>query len=163
VLRLALALLRRTRAEYEAKHRPAVLARAEALFLDWTGDEYRGFDRLSESGLQGVITSADEKPVPLAGLSRGTAEQLYLAMRFALVEHLATQQEPLPIVMDDVLVNFDPERAQRVARTIEKIAAERQVIYLTCHAEVALQPTRTIVLGRNVEVAGVTEHVPAAG
>jgi uncharacterized protein YhaN len=84
-------------------------------------------------------------------------------MRFALVEHLATQQEPLPIVMDDVLVNFDPERAQRVARTIETIAAERQVIYLTCHAEVALQPTRTIVLGRNVEVVSVTEHAPAAG
>jgi uncharacterized protein YhaN len=163
VLRTGLALLRRTRAEYEAKHRPAVLARAETLFLDWTGDEYRGFDRLSETGLQGIVARADDKVVPLAGLSRGTAEQLYLAMRFALVEHLATQQEPLPIIMDDVLVNFDPERAQRVARTIEKVAAERQVIYLTCHAEVAIQPTRTIVLGRNVEVASVTEHAPAAG
>ena len=41
---------------------------------------------------------------------------------------------------------------ETLLRAIEKVAAERQVIYLTCHAEVALTPTRTIVLGRNVEV-----------
>lgn len=157
VLRTAIALLRRTRAEYEAKHRPAVLARAEALFCEWTAGEYSGFANLAETGLTGVVSEVDGKVVPLAGLSRGTAEQLYLAMRIALVEHLATQQEPLPLVMDDVLVNFDPERAQRVARSIEKVAAERQVIYLTCHAEVVLKPTRTIVLGRNVEVVQVIE------
>ncbi len=143
VLRTAAELLVQTRAAYEAKHRPAVLSRAETLFVEWTGEEYSGFDRLAESGLVGVVSASDGKSVPLVGLSRGTAEQLYLAMRFALVEHLATQQEPLPLVMDDVLVNFDPERAERVARTIEQVATERQVIYLTCHAEVALRPTRT--------------------
>ena len=59
--------------------------------------------------------------------------------------------------MDDVLVNFDPDRAQRVARTIEEVSRSRQVIYLTCHREVAIQPTRTIDLGRNVEVLAVAE------
>ena len=54
--------------------------------------------------------------------------------------------------MDDVLVNFDPKRAQRVARTIEDVARTRQVIYLTCHQEVALTPSRTLELGPNVEV-----------
>jgi uncharacterized protein YhaN len=152
VLRTALELLRETRSEYEERHRPAVLARAETLFMEWTAGEYSGFDRLSESGLEAVVSASDGKRVPLAGLSRGTAEQLYLAMRIALVEHLATRQEPLPLVMDDVLVNFDPTRAQRVARTIEDVARTRQVIYLTCHREVALRPTRTLELGPNVEV-----------
>ena len=157
VLRTATELLRTTRRSYEAKHRPAVLARAESLFVDWTAGEYTGFDRLSESGLDAVVGATDGKRVPLTGLSRGTAEQLYLAMRIALVEHLATQQEPLPLVMDDVLVNFDPDRAQRVARTIEEVAAGRQVIYLTCHRDVALRPHRTIELGRDVEVRAVVD------
>ena len=97
VLRTALELLRRTRIEYEAKHRPAVLARAESLFLAWTDGEYGGFDRLSESGLEAVVSASDGKRVPLAGLSRGTAEQLYLAMRIALVEHLGTCRSPFPL------------------------------------------------------------------
>ena len=157
VLRTAEELLRTTRRSYEAKHRPAVLARAESLFVAWTAGEYSGFDRLSESGLVAVVGATDGKRVPLAGLSRGTAEQLYLAMRIALVEHLATQQEPLPLVMDDVLVNFDPDRARRVARTIEEVAAGRQVIYLTCHREVALRPERTIDLGQDVQVRSVVD------
>lgn len=157
ILRVASELLQATRSHYEAKHRPAVLARAEQLFVAWIGGEYSGFDHLSESGLDAVIRADDGKRVPLAGLSRGTAEQLYLAMRIALVEHLATQQESLPLVMDDVLVNFDPERAPRVARSIEEISRTRQVIYLTCHKEVEVAADRIINVGSNVEVLSMID------
>ncbi|MEO8273420.1 MAG: hypothetical protein ABI620_05100 [Chloroflexota bacterium] len=160
VRRIAGELLRSTRGHYEAKHRPAVLARAEALFLAWTDGEYSGFDRLSASGLDAVIRADDGKRVPVTGLSRGTGEQLYLAMRVALVEHLATQQEPLPLVMDDVLVNFDPDRAPRVARSIEEISRSRQVVYLTCHRDVLIRADRTIEVGGNVEVRSVVDLTP---
>ncbi len=73
-----------------------------------------------------------------ANLSGGTAQQLYLAVRFGLVEHFAETAEPLPIVMDDILVNFDPERAQLTARSIERLAESQQVIYFTCHQETPL-------------------------
>jgi uncharacterized protein YhaN len=39
---------------------------------------------------------------------------------------------PLPFVMDDVLVNFDPERTQRMAEVLASIAAEHQVLLFTC-------------------------------
>lgn len=162
VRRIAAELLRATRGHYEAKHRPAVLARAEALFVAWTDGEYSGFDRLSESGLDAVVRADDGKRVPVSGLSRGTGEQLYLAMRVALVEHLATQQESLPLVMDDVLVNFDPDRAPRVARSIEEISSTRQVIYLTCHNEVLISPNRTIEVGGNVEVRSTLDATPTS-
>lgn len=162
VRRIAAELLRATRGHYEAKHRPAVLARAEALFVAWTDGEYSGFDRLSESGLDAVVRADDGKRVPVSGLSRGTGEQLYLAMRVALVEHLATQQESLPLVMDDVLVNFDPDRAPRVARSIEEISSTRQVIYLTCHNEVLIRPNRTIEVGGNVEVRSTLDATPTS-
>ena len=162
VRRIAAELLRATRGHYEAKHRPAVLARAEVLFVAWTDGEYSGFDRLSESGLDAVIRADDGKRVPVSGLSRGTGEQLYLAMRVALVEHLATQQESLPLVMDDVLVNFDPDRTPRVAKSIEEISKTRQVIYLTCHKDVVIRPDRIVELGGNVDVRSMVDGTPTS-
>ena len=76
----------------------------------------------------------------IAGLSRGTSEQLYLALRFGLVEHFVeTSGEPLPIVMDDILVNFDDERATRAARSIEELSKTCQIIYFTCHPTTPLR------------------------
>ena len=44
-----------------------------------------------------------------------------------------TSEEPLPIVMDDILVNFDDDRAARAARSIEALSRICQIIYFTCH------------------------------
>jgi uncharacterized protein YhaN len=66
-------------------------------------------------------------------LSRGTSEQLYLALRFGLIEEFARHGEPLPVVMDDILVNFDADRAARAASAIRDLASRHQVLYFTCH------------------------------
>jgi uncharacterized protein YhaN len=95
-------------------------------------------------------------------LSTGTQQQLYLAMRLAYVtvQNRAPGAEPLPLIMDEVLVNFDPERAQRTAELILDVARENQVLVFTCHPE-------TVVLFRNlkpdVPVVAVTDGrlVPA--
>ncbi len=70
-------------------------------------------------------------------LSRGTAEQLYLALRFGLIEQFARTAEPLPVVMDDILVNFDPQRAARAAGAIRDLARRHQVLFFTCHHAMA--------------------------
>jgi uncharacterized protein YhaN len=88
----------------------------------------------------------DGTTVPLGGLSTGTAQQLYLALRFGLVDHFARQAESLPVVMDDILVNFDPARAERAARSIEDLARRHQVLYFTCHPGTPLKPDREIEL-----------------
>jgi uncharacterized protein YhaN len=142
---IALELLRRTRSRYERDHRPDVLKTAETLMTAWTDGRYtrivaplgRQVEELERN--DGVI-------VPISGLSTGTAEQLYLALRFGLVEHFAREAESLPLVMDDILVNFDPGRAERAARSIEDLALRHQVLYFTCHPETALHPDTTVEL-----------------
>ena len=66
-------------------------------------------------------------------MSRGTREQLYLAMRFGLIDEYETRSEPLPAVMDDVFVNFDDERDERIIEILGQFSQHRQVIVLTCH------------------------------
>jgi len=66
-------------------------------------------------------------------LSRGTLEQIYLALRLAFVEHLDAGREVLPLFLDEVLVNWDEMRLQNGIKLLEKIAEQRQVFLFTCH------------------------------
>ncbi|MFS8087309.1 MAG: ATP-binding protein, partial [Acidobacteriota bacterium] len=70
-------------------------------------------------------------------LSRGTQEQLYLALRFGLIRQFAENAEPLPVIVDDILVNFDPERAARAAESFAELSKTNQVLVFTCHPETA--------------------------
>lgn len=129
---LALRLLEETRSRYERERQPDVVRAAEQHFERITGGRYARIVappgdasvRVETEGGEGRIT--DE-------LSRGTAEQLYLALRFGLIEEFARHAEPLPVVMDDILVNFDADRAARAAAAIRDLAARHQVLYFTCH------------------------------
>ena len=68
--------------------------------------------RLDEQGRL-VLAEANGKDKEPHQLSTGTREQLYLAIRLAYAQHYCRENEPLPLVMDDVLVNFDDERSRR--------------------------------------------------
>ena len=71
-------------------------------------------------------------------LSRGTREQLFLAIRLALVEELARQGTRLPMVLDDVLVNFDQERSEAATEVLRDFAQKGyQVLLFTCHRHLA--------------------------
>jgi uncharacterized protein YhaN len=48
--------------------------------------------------------------------------------------------------MDEILVNFDVERAARAARTIEELARRHQILYFTYHEETQLRPGKVIRL-----------------
>ncbi|MBT8337817.1 MAG: hypothetical protein KJO11_14525, partial [Gemmatimonadetes bacterium] len=68
-------------------------------------------------------------------LSTGTREQVYLALRLALVAHLDEGGERLPLFFDEVFVNWDPERRERGLDLLVRTAAERQVFLFTCHPD----------------------------
>jgi DNA repair exonuclease SbcCD ATPase subunit len=69
--------------------------------------------------------------VPAASLSRGTLDQLYLAARLGLVRQLTGDRQP-PLILDDPFITFDDARATRAVELLKRIAADFQVIYLTC-------------------------------
>jgi len=62
---------------------------------------------------------------------------LYLAIRLGLIARSGAVGSSLPVLMDDVLVNFDPERRTGAVEAIAQLAEERQVVFFTCHPETA--------------------------
>jgi uncharacterized protein YhaN len=128
-------LLQQARQIYERERQPAVLRRASEFFKQMTGGRYvRIIVPLGEMRLQ--IEPAEGPPRTTEQLSRGTAEQLYLAMRLAFVLEYAKHAGPLPLVVDDILVNFDPVRARAAILALQTVAATHQVLVFTCHPHV---------------------------
>ena len=78
------------------------------------------------------------KLLPVEVLSRGTREQLFLALRLALVKGYAQRGVRLPLILDDLLVNFDAERARAAALVLRDFADEgHQLFVFTCHEHIA--------------------------
>lgn len=146
---IAARLLAETRSHYERERQPDVVRAAEAHFERITGGRYvRIMAPPGEADVRVETEAGEAKNTD--ELSRGTAEQLYLALRFGLIEEFARKAESLPVVMDDILVNFDPDRASRAVASIRDLATRHQVIYFTCHPRAAelLDPdgSRTVTL-----------------
>ncbi len=134
---MAGALMDETLAEYERDRQPEIVRRARDTFEAMTGGRY---PRLSTPLGSFAITVEDRenRGKEAAVLSRGTAEQLYLALRIAYIDSLRDAHPALPVLMDDVLVNFDDEgRQAAAARVIAAFSRTRQVVFFTCHERVA--------------------------
>lgn len=142
VLALASALFDRTRSLYETERQPAVLRRASGYLSAMTGGRYvRIIAPLGEKKL--VAVNRDGEPVDSAKLSRGAAEQLYMAMRFALADETAPDTS-LPFIMDDVFVNFDEQRLRLCLGMLPSLAERRQLLLFTCHEHVVREASEAI-------------------
>lgn len=79
-------------------------------------------------------------------MSGGCYDQVYLALRLALSE-LITQDETPPLILDDVLVQFDEKRMtaalallaelSREESEADKLGESRQILLFSCHERVA--------------------------
>ena len=131
VQELAKALVQETLVRYSRTRQPAVLAEASRWFSMVTGV----YDRIiqDEEGMSiAVLDQRGEKKLP-EQLSRGTLEQLYLCLRLGLAAEFAKRSCALPLIIDDVMVNFDLERAQAMARALIEFSKSQQVLFFTCH------------------------------
>ena len=78
--------------------------------------------------LQVRVKTGSGKWVEASQLSVGTAEQIYLLLRVALVIHLSDPATSCPLLLDDVTVQADPVRTRALLDTLAQLAQERQVI-----------------------------------
>lgn len=126
-------VLERIRSDYEQHRQPETLAVASRYMEKLTGGEYkRIWTPLADDVLLVENSAGESLTVDL--LSRGTREQLFLSVRLALVANFASRGIKLPMVLDDVLVNFDAIRAQRAAEVLCDFAAGgHQLLVFTCH------------------------------
>ena len=117
---------------FRREKQPAVLRRASGLWSIVTGGAWQAVRPTIEGENLEVVDSRG-RVASVTSLSRGTAEQLYLCLRLALAETLADGgQTILPLVLDDVLVNFDDERAVATGRVLAEVARNRQVLLFGC-------------------------------
>ena len=127
-------LVIKAREKFEKEHQPKVIKEASRFFNTFTGGEYNKIIApLGEQSIE-VMTATGKRKKP-GQLSRATAEQLFLALRFGYMTNYAERSEGFPVVMDDILVNFDPTRLYHTARTIFQLAESHQVLFFTCHPE----------------------------
>lgn len=135
ILRTAQHALDVAKRNYQAERQPKVIRRAGEYFSKLTEGRYTGLiaPKEEESFLiersDSIIFSPEE-------LSRATMEQLYLSLRFALAEEYEANGR-FPLIMDDILVNFDEKRRLLASQLIQSIAKERQILYFTCHESTA--------------------------
>lgn len=132
-LTLARHFMQRAMQRFEREHQPRMLQDVANLLQRMTLGRYVGLARKLDDQGTLQVCQADGTVKEPHQLSTGTREQLYLAFRLAYVLHYCRETEPLPIVMDDVLVNFDEGRANATLEVLVELAQRMQMILLTCH------------------------------
>jgi hypothetical protein len=132
---LAAAVLRKVIADYGERHRGPMLDRAGVIFSRLTAGAFTQLvpEVLGDRQVLLARRRNDELRTT-AELSDGTRDQLYLALRLAGIEYqLAHLAEPLPVVFDDVLVNFDDERSAAAIGVLAELGQRTQVLLFTHH------------------------------
>ena len=128
-------LLDRARERFDRVRQPEVVRVAGQVFAAMTLGRYTDV-RIPLDAEISVVT-ADGFLKSAAELSQGTAEQLYLALRVGLISSLGQLGQNLPVLMDDIAVNYDPERLVAASAAIAELSRVRQTILFTCHAATA--------------------------
>jgi len=146
-LRLAASVLRRAIDRFRQSSQGPVLARASSLFADLTLGSFAGlrpdYDDKDRAVLVG-IRPGDGQPVGVEGMSDGTCDQLYLALRLALLETHLDGREPLPFIVDDILIMFDDARAAAALQALARLSERTQVVFFTHHDHLVRLASETL-------------------
>ena len=126
-------MLESIREKYESKRQPETLQEASAYLNRLTEGHYtRIWTRLVGEEL--LVDNKNDETITVDKLSRGTREAVYLSLRLALIGAYARRGAVLPMVMDDILVNFDARRARAAAELLVEFSRNGyQLLMFTCH------------------------------
>lgn len=154
-LKIASKILNQAIERYRNKSQEPILKRTTELFKQITRGSFQGvraeFDDTGRPVLVGVRPGGGEI-VPVEGMSDGTADQLYLALRLAGLQDYLERNEPIPFIVDDILIKFDDDRAVAALKALEGLSEQTQVIFFTHHRHL-LELARN-----NVESSSLIEH-----
>jgi len=135
-LRIGGVVLRRAMERFREKHQAPLLERAGNAFAKLTLGSFDGLRADYDEGGGDVLVGIRGNGGATLGIkcmSDGTADQLYFAFRLAGLSVYLEEHEALPFIVDDVLVNFDDERAEAALRLLAAFSRRTQVIFFTHH------------------------------
>ncbi|MCK5217300.1 MAG: AAA family ATPase [Methanosarcinales archaeon] len=96
-----------------------------------------------DEGLPQGFIRGDGNLIEYDLLSVGTKDILAIALRFSMAKHFLEDTDGF-LIMDDPLVDLDPERQKKASDIINDFANEKQVLIFTCH------PSHAEILGGNI-------------
>ncbi|MBC7951117.1 MAG: AAA family ATPase [Rhodospirillaceae bacterium] len=145
-LRLGHALLRQAVENYRQRHQGPLMARAAELFRRLTLGAFAGLDTGFDKSDQPILLAVrdDGKTVEIQGLSEGTRDQLFLALRLAAVEQHLDSGRRLPFIADDLLIHFDDDRAASALSILAELATKTQVLFFTHNRHMVDLAQRTL-------------------
>ncbi len=121
--------------DFQKKNQQSILHSAAIYFEQLTEGKYCQLNLNFLEGDQSYLEciSINKKTLKVSQLSEGTRDQLFLALKLAFLEIYAEKNDPLPLILDDILVNFDDQRAARCIEIIHKFSQKTQILFLTHH------------------------------
>ncbi len=119
--------------KFKEENQPDVLKSAGKYLEIMTNGKYRGIYISEDNGI--MVKQSDEAIARqvVTTFSKGTLNQLYLALRLSLIDHLDKENESLPICFDELLVNWDGPRLNSSLKLLKEICKRRQIFIFTCH------------------------------
>jgi len=143
-LQVGIDLLRQAIEEFRRQNQDPILSLASDLFRALTLEAFTGLrGDLDSRGEPVLVAMRDRLPLSVAALSSGTRDQMFLALRLAAISQRAEQGRLLPLIFDDILINFDDQRARAALEVLAGLADKgRQIILFTHHRQVAEQAGR---------------------
>lgn len=158
VLKLASHMLSTSMESYREQQADPVMRRAGALFRDLTGGRFarlvQAYDDQDQLELAAQRRNGDV--VPLQGLSEGTGDQLYLALRLAFIEDYCIRNEPAPLILDDIFQTFDDERTTAGLKALADAGETFQTILFT-HQKSLVEAARD-ALGDGLDIVSLDGH-----
>jgi uncharacterized protein YhaN len=137
-VKLASKILQQEIERYREEHQDPVLKIGSRYFADLTMGSLRGLktdvDDKGDPILVGI--RPDNTWISVDGMSDGTRDQLYLALRLATLESRLENSEPMPFIVDDILINFDDDRSRATLKALAELGAKNQVILFTHHRQI---------------------------
>ncbi|HEX6828020.1 MAG TPA: hypothetical protein VF104_03475, partial [Burkholderiales bacterium] len=132
--RLAGAILSHVVQTYRDRHQGPILQRAGEIFARVTLGSISGLTVDYEDDQQVLLgVRPDGARVTVAGMSQGTRDQLFLSLRLAAIEQHLEGRGPMPVIIDDLLVQFDDDRARATLEVLAELSKSTQILFFTHH------------------------------
>ena len=133
-LQLAMHFLRVQIEQFRKQNQAPLLARAGEVFSAITEGSFEGLGSAFAGDDTPVLVGVRQgTEVGVQGMSDGTRDQLYLALRLAAIERHQKRHEPMPVILDDLLVTFDDQRARAILPILRDFGRKTQVMLFTHH------------------------------
>ncbi|MGM0644625.1 MAG: AAA family ATPase [Thermodesulfobacteriota bacterium] len=133
-LKIAAVLLQKAVERFREKNQEKLVTRSGEIFRTLTLKGFQSirldFTDSDTPAIAGVRSRTKESVFP-GGMSGGTRDQLYLALRIASIEQYIESFEPLPFIVDDILVQFDDDRAKAAFQVLGELSRKTQVVFFT--------------------------------